>query len=43
MKRALKITGIVIAVLIAVVIALPFLVHINLLRPQMETQLARRS
>ncbi|MBO0912231.1 MAG: AsmA family protein [Acidobacteria bacterium] len=40
MKRALKITGIVIAVLIVLLIALPFLINVNMFRPQIESQLS---
>ena len=40
MKRALKIVGIVVAILIVVLIALPFLVDVNMFRPQIETELS---
>src|SRR5216684_4309175 len=39
MKRALKIFGIVIAVLLVIVIALPFLVNVNSFRPRLESEL----
>jgi len=39
MKRALEIIGIVIAVLIVVMIILPFLINVNMFRPQIESQL----
>ena len=40
MKRALKIIGIVIAVLVLLVIALPFIVDVNAFRPQIESELS---
>jgi AsmA protein len=39
MKRALKIVGIIIAVLIVVVLALPFIVNVNNFRPRIESEL----
>jgi len=38
--KALKIAGIVIAVLLVIVVALPFLIDVNLFRPQIETGLS---
>jgi AsmA protein len=40
MKTALKVIGIVIAVLIVAAIALPFLVNVNSFRPQIESRLS---
>ncbi|HYU45472.1 MAG TPA: AsmA family protein [Terriglobales bacterium] len=40
MKTALKVIGIVIAVLIGAAIALPFLVNVNSFRPQIESKLS---
>lgn len=40
MKRALKILGIVIAVLIVIVIALPFFIDANIFRPRLESELS---
>jgi AsmA protein len=40
MKTALKIAGIVLAVLIVVAIALPFLINVNSFRPQIESRLS---
>jgi AsmA protein len=40
MKRALKIIGIVVAVILLVVIALPFLVNVNSFRPRLESELS---
>ena len=39
MKRALKIVGIVVVVLLVIVIALPFLVDVNSFRPRLESEL----
>src|SRR5436190_11225831 len=39
MKRALKIIGVVIAVLIVAVLALPFLINVNNFRPRIESEL----
>jgi len=39
MKRALKIVGIVIAVLIVIVLVLPFVVNVNDYRPRIESEL----
>jgi AsmA protein len=39
MKRALKIVGIVIAVLIVIVLVLPFVVNVNTYRPRIESEL----
>src|SRR2546426_8126624 len=39
MKRALKIAGIVVVVLLVIVIALPFLVDVNSFRPRLESEL----
>ena len=43
MKRALKIVGIVVAVILLIVIALPFLINVNSFRPKLESELTRRS
>jgi AsmA protein len=40
MKRALKIVGIVVAVILLAVIALPFLVNVNSFRPKLESELS---
>ena len=40
MKRALKIIGIVIVVLLFVVIALPFVINVNTFRPKLESDLS---
>src|SRR5919201_6387940 len=40
MKRALKIFGIVIVVLLLVVIALPFVINVNTFRPKLESDLS---
>ncbi|HZP62698.1 MAG TPA: AsmA family protein [Terriglobales bacterium] len=40
MKRALKIIGIIIAILIVIVVALPFLINVNMFRPQIESELS---
>jgi len=40
MKRALKIIGIVVAVILLVVIALPFLINVNSFRPKLESELS---
>ncbi len=40
MKRALKIVGIIVVVLVVVLIALPFLVDVNMFRPQIEAELS---
>jgi AsmA protein len=40
MKRPLKIVGIVIAVLLLIVIALPFLINVNAFRPRLESELS---
>lgn len=39
MKRALKVVGIIVVVLIAVVLVLPFLINVNSFRPRIETEL----
>jgi AsmA protein len=39
MKRVLKIVGIIIAILIVIAIALPFIINVNMFRPQIEAQL----
>src|SRR5437763_590688 len=39
MKRALKIVGIVIALLIVIVIVLPFVINVNDFRPRIESEL----
>jgi AsmA protein len=39
MARALKIVGIVIAVLLVILIALPFLINVNSFRPRLESEL----
>lgn len=39
MKRALKIVGIVIAVLIVIIIILPFVINVNTFRPRIEAEL----
>ena len=40
MKHPLKIVGIVIAVLLLIVIVLPFLVNVNAFRPRLESELS---
>ncbi len=40
MKRALKIIGIIIAILIVIVIVLPFVLNVNMFRPQIESELS---
>jgi len=40
MKRALKIIGIVVVVLLLVVIALPFVINVNTFRPKLESDLS---
>jgi len=40
MKRALKIIGILVVVLIVVLIALPFFIDVNMFRPQIEAELS---
>src|ERR1700680_171758 len=40
MKRALKIIGIVVVVILLVVIALPFLINVNSFRPKLESELS---
>jgi len=40
MRRALKITGVVVLVLLLVVIALPFLINVNSFRPRLESDLS---
>lgn len=40
MKRALKIVGIVVVVLVVILVALPFLVDVNMFRPQIEANLS---
>lgn len=40
MKRALKIIGLIIAVLIVLLIALPFIINVNMFRPQIESELS---
>ena len=39
MKRALKIIAIVVAVLIVVIVALPFVINVNSFRPRIESEL----
>src|SRR5690349_9788760 len=39
MRRALKITGVVVLVLLLAVIALPFLINVNSFRPRLESDL----
>src|ERR1700674_4749059 len=39
MARALKIVGIVIAVILVILIALPFLINVNSFRPRLESEL----
>lgn len=39
MKRAIKIIGIVVAVLVVVVLVLPFLINVNSFRPRIESEL----
>src|SRR5436305_7676652 len=39
MKRFLKIIGIIIAILIVIVIALPFFIDANMFRPKLESEL----
>ena len=43
MKRRLQIVGIVAAVIVAAVIALPFGVNVNSFRPKLESDFPRRS
>ena len=40
MQRALKIIGIVIAILIVILIILPFVINVNIFRPQIESELS---
>jgi AsmA protein len=40
MKSALKIIGIILAVLIVIAVALPFIVDVNMFRPQIESELS---
>jgi AsmA protein len=40
MNRALKVGGIVVAVLIVIVVALPFLINVNNFRPRIESELS---
>jgi len=40
MKRVLTIIGIIIAILIVIVIALPFLINVDMFRPQIESELS---
>jgi AsmA protein len=40
MRRMLKIGGIVVAVLLAVIISLPFLINVNQFKPMLESQLS---
>ena len=40
MKSPLKIVGIIVAVLIAAVIAIPFLIDVNTFRPRIEAELS---
>jgi AsmA protein len=40
MKRALKIIGIIIAILIVILIVLPFVIDVNMFRPQIESELS---
>src|SRR5262245_25685589 len=40
MKRALKIIGIVIAILVVALVALPFLIDVNSFRPKLESELS---
>ena len=39
MKRALKIIGIVFAVILVIAIALPFIINVNSFRPKLESTL----
>ena len=39
MKRVLTIVGVVVLVLVVVLIALPFIVDVNMFRPQIESEL----
>jgi AsmA protein len=39
MKRALKVLGIIIALLIVIILALPFLINVNTFRPRIEAEL----
>ena len=41
MKRILKIAGIVIALIVVAVIALPFLINVNSFRPRLESELSK--
>jgi AsmA protein len=40
MSRALKVVGIVVAILIVIVVALPFLINVNDFRPRIESELS---
>ena len=40
MKRALKVIGIIIAVIIVILIILPFVIDVNMFRPQIESELS---
>ena len=40
MKRALRIVGIVVAVLVVILIALPFMVNVNSFRPKIESEMS---
>jgi AsmA protein len=40
MRRALKIIGIIIALLVVLLVALPFIVDVNMFRPQIESELS---
>src|SRR5215469_15751758 len=40
MKRALKIVGIVVALLVVIVLVLPFLINVNSFRPTIESELS---
>src|SRR5580698_9150656 len=40
MKKPIKIVGIVVAVLIVIVIAIPFLIDVNTFRPRIESELS---
>ena len=40
MKRILRIVGIIVAIILVVVVALPFFVDVNSFRPKLETELS---
>ena len=40
MKRALRIVGIVVAMLVVILVALPFMVNVNSFRPKIESEMS---